>query len=158
MGKINVKESLLEVVNGNNLEILKIDLCNDEEYFARSYNRERDEYCKTYTTLKDLDFEVEFIFVYDVVRGMVYCQDKDTKEPVWIESCGDEGGSWWEVNRVPNFYKRKALNKIKLLLISAKNRFRNAIDGVMIPPDERYREKSKAFEELEKALKELEDD
>lgn len=158
MGKINVKESLLEVVNGNNLEILKIDLCNDEEYFARSYNKERDEYCKTYTTLKDLDFEVEFIFVYDVVRGMVYCQDKDTKEPVWIESCGDEGGSWWEVNRVPNFYKRKALNKIKLLLISAKNRFRNAIDGVMIPPDERYREKSKAFEELEKALKELEDD
>ena len=40
MDKINVKESLLEVVNGNNLEILKIDLCNDEEYFARSYNRE----------------------------------------------------------------------------------------------------------------------
>lgn len=107
MGKINVKESLLEVVNDNNLEILKIDLCNDEEFFARSYNRERDEYCKTYTTLKDLDFEVEFIFVYDVVRGMVYCQDKDTKEPVWIESCGDEGGSWWEVNRVPNFYKDK---------------------------------------------------
>lgn len=107
MGKINVKESLLEVVNGNNLEILKIDLCNDEESFAKSYNRERDEYCKTYTTLKDLDFEVEFIFVYDVVRGMVYCQDKDTKEPVWIESCGDEGGSWWEVNRVPEFYKNQ---------------------------------------------------
>ena len=32
MGKINVKESLLEVVNGNNLEILKIDLFNDKEY------------------------------------------------------------------------------------------------------------------------------
>ena len=29
MGKINVKESLFEVVNGNNLEILKIDLCNE---------------------------------------------------------------------------------------------------------------------------------
>ena len=28
---------------------------------------------------------------------------------------------------------------------------------LLIPPDERYREKSKAFEELEKALKELED-
>ena len=155
MGKINVKKSILEIVEKNNLEILKIDLYNDEESFARSYNRERDEYCKTYTTLKDLDFEVEFIFVYDVVRGMVYCQDKDTKEPVWIESRGDEGGSWWEVNRVPDFYKRKALNEIKSLLISARNRFRNAIDGVMIPPDERYREKSKAFEELEKTLKEL---
>ena len=156
MSKINVKESLLEVVNSNNLEILKIDLYNDEESFARSYNRERDEYCKTYTTLKDLDFEVEFIFIYDEVHGTVYCQDKDTKEPVWIVSRGDEGGSWWEVNRVPDFYKRKALNEVKSLLISAKNKFRNAIDGVMIPPDERYREKSKAFEELEKALKELE--
>ena len=156
MCKINVKKSLLEIVEKNNLEILKIDLYNDEESFARSYNRERDEYCKTYTTLKDLDFEVEFIFVYDVVRGMVYCRDKDTKEPVWIVSRGDEGGSWWEVNRVPDFYKRKALNEIKSLLISARNRFRNTIDGVMIPPDERYREKSKAFEELEKALKELE--
>lgn len=111
MNKVNVKESLLEVVNGNNLEILKIDLCNDEESFARSYNRERDEYCKTYTTLKDLDFEIESIFVYDVVRGMVYCQDKDTKEPVWIESCGDEGGSWWEVNRVPEFYKNQSKTK-----------------------------------------------
>lgn len=111
MSKKNVKESLLEVVNGNNLEILKIDLCNDEESFARSYNRERDEYCKTYTTLKDLDFEIESIFVYDVVRGMVYCQDKDTKEPVWIESCGDEGGSWWEVNRVPEFYKNQSKTK-----------------------------------------------
>ena len=105
MCKINIKKSILEIVEKNNLEILKIDLCNDKEYFARSYNIERDEYCKTYTTLKDLDFEVESIFVYDVVRGMVYCQDKDTKEPVWIVSRGDEDGSWWEVNRVPDFYK-----------------------------------------------------
>lgn len=111
MSKKNVKESLLEVVKENNLEILKIDLYNDEESFARSYNRERDEYCKIYTTLKDLDFEIESIFVYDVVRGMVYCQDKDTKEPVWIESCGDEGGSWWEVNRVPEFYKNQSKTK-----------------------------------------------
>ena len=39
---------------------------------------------------------------------MFYCQDKDTKEPVWIESRGDEGGSWWEVNRVPEFYKNQS--------------------------------------------------
>ena len=105
MSKMNVKESLLEVVNGNNLEILKIDLCNDEESFARSYNKERNGFCKAYTTLEDLDFEVESIFMHDEVRGAVYCRDKNTKEPVWIVSCGDEGGSWWEVNRVPDFYK-----------------------------------------------------
>ena len=154
---MNVKESLLEVVKSNNLEILKIDLMNDEESFVRSYSKERNEFCKAYTTLRDLDFEVDSIFMQEEVRGTVYCQDKDTKEPVWIVSRGDEGGSWWEVNRVPDFYKRKVLNEIKSLLISARNRFRNAIDGVMIPPDERYREKSKAFEELEKALKELDD-
>lgn len=158
MSKMNVKESLLEVVKSNNLEILKIDLFNDEESFARCCGRKSDKFCKTYTTLKDLDFKVESIFLHDEVRGVVYCQDKDTKEPVWIESRGDEGMSWWEVNKVPKFYKRKTLKEVKLLLISARNRFRSAIDGVMIPLDERYREKSKAFEELEKALEELENE
>ena len=157
MCKINIKKSILEIVEKNNLEILKIDLCNDEESFVRSYGKERNEFCKVYNRLEDLDFEVESFVMSDEVRGTVYCRDKNTKEPVWIVSRGDEGGSWWEVNRVPEFYKRKALNEIKSLLISARNRFRNAIDGVMIPPDERYREKSKAFEKLEKALKELED-
>lgn len=158
MCEINIKKSILEVVKDNNLEILKIDLVNSDEAFARCYNEDRNMFsCKVYTTLEDLDFKVNSVFWHDDVLGTVYCQDKDTKEPVWIVSCGDEGGSWWEVNRVPEFYKRKTLNEIKSLLISARNRFRNAIDGVMIPPDERYREKSKAFEELEKALKELED-
>ena len=107
MCKINIKDSILDIIEKNNLEILKIDLMNDEESFARSYNRERDEYCKTYTTLNDLDFEVESIFIHDEVLGTVYCRDKNTKEPVWIVSRGDEGGSWWEVNRVPEFYKGK---------------------------------------------------
>lgn len=56
---MNVKESILEVVEENNLEILKIDLCNDEESAARFYGEERDVFsCKVYTTLEDLDFEV----------------------------------------------------------------------------------------------------
>ena len=107
MSKINVKKSILSVVRKSNLEILKIDLISDEESFVRSYNKERNEFCKAYTTLEDLDFEVESIFMHDEVRGAVYCRDKDTKEPVWIESRGDEGSSWWEVNRVPDFYKGK---------------------------------------------------
>ena len=107
MCKINVKKSILEIVEKNNLEILKIDLCNDEESFTRLYGKKRNEFCKAYITLEDLDFEVESIFMHDEVLGVVYCQDKDTKEPVWIVSRGDEGGSWWEVNRVPEFYKGK---------------------------------------------------
>lgn len=107
MCKINVKKSILEIVEKNNLEILKIDLYNDEESFVRIYGGERGESCKVYTTLEDLDFEVDSIFMQEEVQGTVYCQDKDTKEPVWIVSYGDEGGSWWEVNRVPEFYKNK---------------------------------------------------
>lgn len=58
MSKTNVKESLLEVVKSNNLEIIKIDLFNDFELFVREGTRERNEYSKTYTTLDDLDFEL----------------------------------------------------------------------------------------------------
>lgn len=107
----NVKKSILEIVENNNLEILKIDLMNDNESFARLYGEERDESCKVYTTLEDLDFKVDSFDMQEEVRGTVYCQDKDTKEPVWIVSCGDEGGSWWQVNRVPDFYKSKEYKK-----------------------------------------------
>ena len=106
MCKINVKKSILEIVEKNNLEILKIDLMNSDEAFVRCYDEERNMFsCKVYTTLEDLDFNVNSIFWHDYVLGTVYCQDKDTKEPVWIVSRGDEEGSWWEVNRVPDFYK-----------------------------------------------------
>lgn len=107
MSKINVKKSILDIVEKNNLEILKIDLCNDKESFTRFCGEERDETCKTYTTLEDLDFELEPILIQEEVQGTVYCRDKDTKEPVWIVSRGDECSSWWEVNRVPEFYKNK---------------------------------------------------
>lgn len=107
MNWINVKESILEIIKKNNLEILKIDLCKDEESFTRFYGNERDEFCKVYTTLEDLDFELESFLIQEEVQGTVYCQDKDTKEPVWIVSRGDECSSWWEVNRVPEFYKNQ---------------------------------------------------
>lgn len=107
MCKVNVKKSILEIVENNNLEILKIDLCNDNESFAKLFSEENDMFCKVYTTLEDLDFEIDSIFMQEEVQGTVYCQDKDTKEPVWIVSWGDEGGSWWEVNRVPDFYKSR---------------------------------------------------
>lgn len=110
MHKINVKKSILEIVEKNNLEILKIDLCNNDESFVRFYGAGRDESCKVYTTLEDLDFEIDSFDMQEEVQGTVYCQDKDTKEPVWIVSRGDEGGSWWEVNRVPEFYKNQSKN------------------------------------------------
>lgn len=111
MSKINVKKSLLEVVEKNNLEILKIDLCNGEESFTRFYGGERDMFsCKVYTTLEDLDFELESFLIQEEVQGTVYCRDKDTKEPVWLVSYGDECSSWWEVNRVPEFYKNQSKN------------------------------------------------
>ena len=40
MYKINIKESILEIVEKNNLEILKIDLMNDEELKLKRINNE----------------------------------------------------------------------------------------------------------------------
>lgn len=65
MCKINVKKSILEIIEKNNLEILKIDLCNDYEFAARFYGGAVSS--RVYTTLEDLDFEVDSIFM---VRGV----------------------------------------------------------------------------------------
>lgn len=108
MCKINVKKSILDIVEENNLEILKIDLMNNDESLIRFYGGNRDVLsCKVYNTLEELDFEVDSIFMQEEVQGAVYCQDKDTKEPIWIVSCGDEWSSWWKVNKVPDFYKNQ---------------------------------------------------
>ena len=106
MCEINVKKSLLEVVEKNNLEILKIDLIDSNEAYVRYHGGNRDMFPgKVYSTIEDLDFEVESFHMQEDVQGTVYCRDKDTKEPVWIVSYGDEDDSWWEVNRIPDFYK-----------------------------------------------------
>ena len=106
MCEINVKKSLLEVVEKNNLEILKIDLIDSNEAYVRYHGGNRDMFPgKVYSTIEDLDFKVESFHMQEDVQGTVYCRDKDTKEPVWIVSYGDEDDSWWEVNRIPDFYK-----------------------------------------------------
>ena len=61
MCKINVKKSILEIVEKNNLEILKIDLCNDYELAASFYDGGRNaDFCRVYTPLTDLDFKIKF--------------------------------------------------------------------------------------------------
>ena len=108
MCEINVKKSLLEVVEKNNLEILKIYLIDSNEAYVRYHGGNRDMFPgKVYSTIEDLDFKVESFHMQEDVQGTVYCRDKDTKEPVWIVSYGDEDDSWWEVNRIPDFYKNK---------------------------------------------------
>ena len=106
MCEINVKKSLLEVVEKNNIEILKIDLIDSNEAYVRYHGGNRDMFPgKVYSTIEDLNFKVESFHMQEDVQGTVYCRDKDTKEPVWIVSYGDEDDSWWEVNRIPDFYK-----------------------------------------------------
>ena len=106
MCEINAKKSLLEVVEKNNLEILKIDLIDSNEAYVRYHGGNRDMFPgKVYSTIEDLNFKVESFHMQEDVQGTVYCRDKDTKEPVWIVSYGDEDDSWWEVNRIPDFYK-----------------------------------------------------
>ena len=108
MCKINVKKSILDIVEENNLEILKIDLMNNDESLIRFYGGNRDVFsCKVYTTLEDLDFEVDPFDMQEKVQGTVYCRDKDTKEPVWIVSCEDECSSWWKSIKFQTFIKNQ---------------------------------------------------
>ena len=58
MSKINVKESILEIVKKNNLEILKIDLINDDESFVSLYGGDRSQSCKVYTIPADSALDV----------------------------------------------------------------------------------------------------
>lgn len=154
MCKINVKKLILEIAEKNNLEILKIDLCDEGALIAKDGRLDPKVWGKLYTTLESLDFEVESIFMHDEVCGMVYCQDKDTKEPVWVVSCGDEGGSWWEVNRVPYFYKdkeNKQTSKEKAI------EFIKRAQGQLSKGFVSYRFVKMALNNINKALKELED-
>lgn len=70
MCEINIKESILGIVEKNNLEILKIDLVNSDEAFARRYNEDRNMFsCKVYTTLED--FKLNSVSWHDEVLGTV---------------------------------------------------------------------------------------
>lgn len=61
---------ILRLSQKNNLEILKIDLVNSDEAFARRYNEDRNIFsCKVYITLED--FEVDSVFWHDDVLGTV---------------------------------------------------------------------------------------
>lgn len=73
MGKINVKKSILEIVEKNNLEILKIDLVNSDEAFARRYNEDRNIFsCKVYITLEDLEkLKIKFLSQRDNIENTI---------------------------------------------------------------------------------------
>lgn len=158
MSKINVKKALLDIVKENNLVILKIDLYNDFEYDAREGYREHDKFCKTYVTLEDLDFEVVSFLLNDEVRGIVYCQDKDTKEPVWIEPLNDECYSWWHVSRVPAFYKDKEDKTMSKERERAKICVESALSEFELYESLGIKDFLKsAYDNMVKALKELED-
>ena len=63
-----------------------------------------------YTTLEQLDFSYDDSSCNQELYGIVYCIDKETKQPVWLTRWCDDIGSGWVVNRIPEFYKNKKYN------------------------------------------------
>lgn len=93
---MNAKEELLEIVQKNNLEILKID-CHFED--------DNDLPCDIpLTTLDELDINYDDDYGIQTLFGEVYCLDKKTHEPVWLTRGEYDGREWWKVNRIPQFY------------------------------------------------------
>ena len=119
--KDNAKEVLLDLVKKNNLEILKIDCWNDDGECCKDYKRDFHTECECsslhiccnpeyYTTLEQLDFFYNDSSCNQELYGIVYCIDKETKQPVWLTRWCDDIGSGWTVNRIPEFYKNKKYN------------------------------------------------
>lgn len=119
--KDNAKEVLLDLVKKNNLEILKIDCWNDDGECCKGYKRDfhTEGECSSlhiccspeyYTTLEQLDFSYDDSSCNQELYGIVYCIDKETKQPVWLTRWCDDIGSGWVVNRIPEFYKNKKYN------------------------------------------------
>ncbi len=111
----NAKEVLLDLVKKNNLKILKIDCCNYDGYCCKCYKREHHAECtekyhcspKYYTTLEQLDFFYNDNSCNQELYGIVYCIEKEDKQPVWLTRWCDDISSGWIVNRIPEFYKNK---------------------------------------------------
>lgn len=100
---MNAKEELLEIVQKNNLEILKIDCTFDNDiYYSCTKN--------DITTLEELDKEYDEGCGSQELFGNVYCIDKETHEPVWLTRGEYDGSEWWEVNRIPEFYLEKMVS------------------------------------------------
>ena len=111
--KYNAKDILLTLVKENNLEILKIDCCNEDGECCKCFKRDHpNEHCngeddcnpKYYTTLEQLDFLYDDSSCCQELFGTVYCIDTKTKQPVWLTRGCDDIASYWIVNRVPEFY------------------------------------------------------
>lgn len=136
MCKINVKKSILEIVEKNNLEILKIDLVNSDEAFARRYNEDRNIFsCKVYITLED--FEVDSVFWHDDVLGTVYCQDKDNTS--YLKVVINDGTGYTVTKITPGgkcigIYQFNAgnTNFLKYYKICSQSEWESAIDRLNI--------------------------
>lgn len=103
---MNAKEELLEIVQKNNLEILKID-CHFED--------DNDLPCDIpLTTLDELDHEYDDCSGLRHLYGEVYCIDKKTHEPVWLTREEYDGIEWWDFNRIPQFYFER-INIFKII-------------------------------------------
>lgn len=99
---MNAKQELLDIVNTNNLTILKIDLqCEKTDY--DEYHNECGISMKPLTSLDDLNFEYNSGYGLQHLFGTVYCKDSNNN-PVWLTRGEYDGSEWWNINTIPEFY------------------------------------------------------
>ena len=89
---MNYKQDLLDIVKEQNLQILKID-CKFSGFST---------YRGTINTLDQLDFDSST--GYDIF-GIIYCRHAISKQPIWLIRVNGSKSSWWQLNKVPDFYK-----------------------------------------------------
>lgn len=111
--KSNAKNEIYKILDIENLQLLQVDCCHKDYYDLNNLpESQREDFkdiypnAKQYQSLEDLDFEYD-TEDFDFLCGTVYCVDNKSKEPVWLIRMCDECTAWWEVSKVPEFYKDK---------------------------------------------------
>ena len=92
---MNYKQDLLDIVKEHNLQILKIDCKYTNTGDSATENN-------NINNLDQLNFGS---LLGDGLEGIVYCHHAISKQPIWITRVNDGYTGWWQLNKVPDFYK-----------------------------------------------------
>jgi hypothetical protein len=100
---MNAKEELTKVLNARNLTIIGGIIAyntigENVEYKFNAYKNE-EEFLEAISHIDYNDgYGIQELY------GNIYCVDKITNEPVWLERAEYDGSEWWHIVSIPKIY------------------------------------------------------
>jgi hypothetical protein len=101
---MNAKEELVKLLNARNLTIIGGTIAyntigNNIECKFSDYENEE--------AFLNAISHIDYCDGYGIqeLYGNIYCVDKATNEPVWLERAEYDGSEWWHAVRIPKIYR-----------------------------------------------------